>query len=349
MYASYKKYTLKFNRPAGTSRGTLTEKESWFIFLHDEPNQPAKAVGECGILKGLSCDDRPEYEEKLKEICENINEPREALEKKTVDYPSIRFGLEQAFNNYKYENKSLYLPSTFTEGEKSIKINGLIWMGKKEFMLEQIKQKLKNSFTCIKIKIGAIDFDSELECIKYIRSQYGPEDIEIRTDANGAFAVNEAPFKLEQLAKYKIHSIEQPIKSGQIDEMAELCKKNIIPIALDEELIGIHDIESKMQLLSDIKPQYIILKPSLVGGYTACDEWINAAKQNHAGFWITSALESNVGLNAIAQYTAIKGDCEFPQGLGTGGLYTNNLPGPCFIENGRLLFNSSKVTQPVSL
>lgn len=348
MYATYKKYVLNFKQPAGTSRGILTQKETWFILLKDEKNGDVKAVGECGILRGLSCDDKPEYESKLREVCQNINSPKAELFKSLKNWPSVRTGLEQALLAYNSENKNIYLPSKFTGGEKSISINGLIWMGNKEFMIKQIEEKLAAGFHCIKIKIGAGDFDTELDCIKYIRSKYSAQDIQIRTDANGAFSVNEAPGKLEKLAKHQIHSIEQPLKAGQIEATAKLCAQNIIPVALDEELIGIQEKTEKEKLLSEIKPQYIILKPSLTGGFEACDEWIWAAKNNNAGFWITSALESNIGLNAIAQYTAQKTDCEFPQGLGTGGLYTNNLPGPCFIKHGRLHFDTSFTNKPVT-
>lgn len=348
MYATYQKYTLEFKQPAGTSRGTLTQKESWFILLHNEKNGAVVAVGECGLLRGLSCDDLPDYQSKLRETCENINLPKEELLQSVKNYPSIRCGLEQAFLALNQKNKNIFFPSAFTRGEKSIDINGLIWMGKKEFMLKQIEEKLAAGFHCIKMKIGAVDFETELDCIRFIRSRYGPEDIQIRTDANGAFSPQEAPQKLEKLAACHIHSIEQPLKAGQISETAKLCAQNIIPIALDEELIGIQNTQDKEKLLAKIQPQYIILKPSLIGGFEACDEWIHAAKKQNAGFWITSALESNIGLNAISQYTAQKVDCEFPQGLGTGELYSNNLPGPCYIKNGRLHFDANFTAKPIT-
>ncbi len=348
MYATYQKYILHFKQPAGTSRGTLTQKESWFILLHEEKNGAVEGVGECGILRGLSCDDKPGYHKKLREVCENINLPRETLLESLKDWPSIRFGLEQAFLSRNQVNKNVFLPSPFTRGEKSIDINGLIWMGSKDFMLKQIQDKLEAGFRCIKLKIGTGDFEKELECIQFIRSKYSARDIQIRTDANGGFSTSEALEKLKRLAEYDIHSIEQPLKAGLIDETAHLCAQNTVPIALDEELIGIQNPHEKKVLIARIQPQYIILKPSLIGGFQACDEWIHAAEKHGVKFWITSALESNIGLNAIAQYTALNADCEFPQGLGTGGLYTNNLPGPCTIKNGQLHFDTTFTHKPVT-
>lgn len=334
MKASYKKYILNFKRPSGTSRGVLTEKETWFIILEENDKQ---GIGECGILRGLSIDDRPDYEEKLKWVCNNIHLGEETLWDELTEFPSIQFGIEMAFRSLKSKTPYLLFPSAFTEKQESITINGLVWMGEKEFMKEQIEQKLKQGFNCIKLKIGAIDFDKELELLAYIRSNFDAETIEIRVDANGAFSVDEALSKLEQLSKYHIHSIEQPIKQGQVNEMAQLCKTSPIPIALDEELIGVFGYENKKTLLEKIQPQYIILKPSLVGGYKGSDEWISLAKQNNIGWWVTSALESNIGLNAIAQWTFTK-NSPMPQGLGTGALYTNNFPSPLEVKNGKLSY-----------
>lgn len=334
MKASYKKYILNFKRPSGTSRGVLTEKETWFIILEENDKQ---GIGECGILRGLSIDDRPDYEEKLKWVCNNIDLGEETLWDELTEFPSIQFGVEMAFRSLKSKTPYLLFPSAFTEQQESISINGLVWMGEKEFMKEQIEQKLQQGFNCIKLKIGAIDFDKELELLAYIRSNFDVKTIEIRVDANGAFSTQEALSKLEQLSEYKIHSIEQPIKQGQVNDMAQLCKTSPIPIALDEELIGVFDYENKKTLLEKIQPQYIILKPSLVGGYKGNDEWISLAEQNNIGWWVTSALESNIGLNAIAQWTFTK-NSPMPQGLGTGTLYTNNFPSPLEVKNGKLSY-----------
>ena len=334
------KYNLNFKKPAGTSRGVLTQKETWFIELYNSEHPERKALGECGILRGLSADDVPEYEQKIRETVKRINAPREELDAELKEFPSIRAGLEAAFLDLDNGCEQKYFPSDFTCGKQSIAINGLIWMGSKESMLEQISSKIKAGFNCIKMKIGAVDFEHELECIRYIRERYSADKIEIRTDANGAFSPEDAPYKLEKLAQMDVHSIEQPLKAGRIIALRELCAKNLLPIALDEELIGVWDPIEKQELLDAINPHYIILKPSLTGGFTASKEWIDAADQRGIGFWITSALESNIGLNAIAQWTANTADNDFPQGLGTGGLYTNNIAGPTYIQNGRLHYNT---------
>ncbi|MEZ4787307.1 MAG: o-succinylbenzoate synthase [Flavobacterium haoranii] len=335
MKASYKKYILNFKRPSGTSRGILTEKETWFLVL--EKNGKT-GVGECGILRTLSIDDRPDYEKKLKWVCENIHLGKDKLWDELIEFPSIQFGVEMAFLSLASKSPFELFPSEFTEGKKSMEINGLVWMGEQAFMKQQIEEKLAQGFRCIKLKIGAIDFDKELELLSFIRQNFDEKTIEIRVDANGAFALNEALSKLIQLSDYKLHSIEQPIKSGNADSMSQLCKNAPFPIALDEELIGVFGKENKEILLSKIQPQYIILKPSLVGGFKGTLEWISIAEKLNIGWWITSALESNVGLNAITQFTYTL-NSKLPQGLGTGGLYTNNFDCPLFIENGRILYN----------
>lgn len=332
MKASYKKYVLNFKRPSGTSRGVLTQKETWFIILEEDGKL---GIGECGILRGLSIDDRPDYEDKLKWICENIYLGEETLLKELAEFPSIQFGLETAFLSVKGTSPYILFPSLFTEGKDTIGINGLVWMGEEQFMKEQIEEKLAHGFNCIKLKIGAIDFDKELALLSLIRQHFGPETIEIRVDANGAFTPKEAPEKLQRLSEYTLHSIEQPIKQGQFAEMAKLCKESPIPIALDEELIGVFSREDKKELLKKINPQYIILKPSLVGGIRGSEEWISLAEELGIGWWITSALESNIGLNAIAQWTYTKAN-PMPQGLGTGALYTNNFDSPLAVKQGKL-------------
>jgi o-succinylbenzoate synthase len=335
--ATYHKYILQFKNPSGTSRGILTQKETWFMVLE---NANKKGIGECGILRGLSFDDVPNYEEKLQWVCQNIHLGLQELLIQLQEFPSIQFGLETAFLSLHAADKMVLFPSNFTNGKAAININGLVWMGKYDFMKTQINQKLKDGFTCIKLKIGALDFDKELELLHYIRKDFDKKTIEIRVDANGAFAKNEALDKLKTLSKYDLHSIEQPIMAGNIDAMANLCSVTPLPIALDEELIGVYAMDVKETLLQLIKPQYIILKPSLVGGMQGTTDWIQLAESKNIGWWITSALESNIGLNAIAQY-AYTLQNKMPQGLGTGGLYTNNFDCPLEIKNGQLRYNTS--------
>lgn len=336
MKATYHKYILQFKRPSGTSRGVMTEKETWFIILEKDGK---KGIGECGILRGLSVDDRPDYEEKLQWTCDNIHLGETQLWEALIEFPSIQFGVEMAFQSLRSETHFLLFPSEFTSGEKSIEINGLVWMGSASFMKQQIEEKLADGFRCVKLKIGAIDFDKELQLLGYIRQYFSPEQVEIRVDANGAFNVDLALDKLIQLSEFKLHSIEQPIQKNNTDSMAELCKSSPIPIALDEELIGVFSLEEKEALLQKIKPQYIILKPSFIGGFRGTNEWISLAEKYKIGWWITSALESNIGLNAIAQWTFFQHNL-MPQGLGTGALYTNNFDCPLIVSEGQLWYNN---------
>ncbi|NAS30096.1 o-succinylbenzoate synthase [Flavobacteriaceae bacterium R38] len=338
MKATYKKYTLKFKRPSGTSRGILTDKETWFIQIEDKEN---KGIGECGILRGLSADDTTDYESKLAWTCENISLGLNTLYEELRAYPSIQFGLEQAFRMLETKSSFKLFPSGFTSEEKAIAINGLVWMGDEAFMKSQIEEKINTGFTCIKLKIGAIDFDTEVKLIRSIRKDFNAQEIEIRVDANGAFKAEEALEKLKTLSELELHSIEQPIKQGQIDQMAVLCENTPLDIALDEELIGIFDVTNKQKIVQTIQPQYIILKPSLIGGYKGSQEWIDLAEKYEIGWWITSALESNVGLNAIAQWTYTK-ESDMPQGLGTGSLFTNNFESPLEVENGKLYYRENK-------
>ena len=329
--ATFKQYLLEFKQASGTSRGILTTKETYLLEITEGDK---KGTGECGIFRGLSFEDVPEYEEMLQWLCDNINENKKVLRKELLHFPSIWFGYEQAMLNLK-NGEDLYFPSEFSEGYSSIKINGLIWMGDAEFMQQQIEEKLDEGFHCIKLKIGA-NWQTELQILKQLRTKFPKEDLELRVDANGGFTFEEAKTVLKELADLDIHSIEQPIKAGNIEEMAELCKNTPIPIALDEELIGVLNFEDKKELLEKINPQYIILKPSLVGGFSGTDEWISFAENKKIGWWITSALESNIGLNAIAQYTFTKKP-KIPQGLGTGGLFTNNLETRLVLHNDELM------------
>ena len=337
MIATYHKHILEFKQPSGTSRGILKTKETWFLKL-SEGNKIG--IGECGILRTLSIDDRPDYEEKLEWVCNNIHLGKDVLYNALTDFPSIQFGVEQAFLSLEAKNTYELFPSNFTKRKKSIPINGLIWMGEKDFMKKQIIEKLDAGFKCIKLKIGAIDFETELELLKFIRSQFSEKTIEIRVDANGAFSPIDALKKIEKLSKYKLHSIEQPIAVNQYNVMQSLCANTPLPIALDEELIGVFDVVKKQNLLQHIKPQYIILKPSLIGGFKGSLDWIAVAKMNKIDWWITSALESNVGLNAISQFTYTLNN-SLPQGLGTGGLYTNNFDSPLIVKNGAISYGSN--------
>jgi L-alanine-DL-glutamate epimerase-like enolase superfamily enzyme len=335
--ASFKKYTLHFKSPGGTSRGVLSEKDSWFLIVRDEAEPGITGIGECSLLKGLSIDDRPDFELKIQQVCKNINNyPGMDL----TDYPSIRFGLETALADLQSGGNKLLFKSLFTRGFDSIEINGLVWMGDFEFMKRQIREKIEADYTCIKLKIGAINFDQELDLIKCIRKEYSAKNIGIRVDANGAFSPEKALEKLARLAEYDLHSIEQPIRQGQWDQMAKLCRISPVPIALDEELIGISDKTQKQKLLESIHPQYIILKPGLIGGFKASEEWIELAGQAKTGWWITSALESNIGLNAIAQWAFTLGN-KLPQGLGTGQIFTNNFKSPLTISTGKLMYDPS--------
>jgi len=335
MDAIYKKYDLNFKRPSGTSRGILKKKETWFLILK---NHGKFGIGECGLFKGLSIDDVPEYEDKLSWTCSHIYFGKERLLEDLKDYPSIAFGVEQAFISLSAENPYLLFPSNFTKSMAAIDINGLIWMGNMEYMQEQITQKIESGFSCIKIKIGAIDFNEELSLLTSLRKKYGKKEIEIRVDANGAFNVEEALDKLIKLGACGIHSIEQPIKQGSPLKMGKICKNSPVPVALDEELIGNITSKEKENLLRTIMPHYIILKPSLIGGFKACEEWIAIAEKLNIGWWITSALESNIGLNAIAQWTYTL-NSKMPQGLGTGSLFTNNFDSPLKMQNGKLHYD----------
>jgi o-succinylbenzoate synthase len=336
MKATYHKYILHFKQPSGTSRGVLTDKETWFLVLE---KNGIKGIGECGILRGLSADDRPDYEDKLQWVCDNIHLGVEKLWEALMEFPSIQFGVEMAFLSLQSENPFVLLPSKFTSGEASMVINGLVWMGDEAFMKRQIEEKIEQGFRCIKLKIGAIDFEKEKALLRFIRQNFDAETIEIRVDANGAFSENDALDKINQITGFQIHSIEQPIQKNKTDTMSVLCKNTQLPIALDEELIGVFSLADKEALLRKIRPQYIILKPSFIGGFRGTAEWIALAEKYKIGWWITSALESNIGLNAIAQFTFLQNN-PMPQGLGTGALYTNNFESPLQVSQGQLWYRN---------
>jgi len=336
--------TLHFKQPAGTSRGVYTTRKVWYILLTDTENPNHYGVGECAPLPALSCDDVPEYLDVLHQTSRRLEENAKAFLKNALmfledlnAYPSIRFGVETALAHYKAQSLQLW-HTPFSQGQEGIPINGLIWMGNFDEMYHRIEEKMKQGFRCIKLKIGAIDFEKELELLAHIRKHFSPEQIELRVDANGAFSPSDALEKLNRLADYQLHSIEQPIRAGQWEEMAKLCEQTPFPIALDEELIGVNRREEKIRLLDTIRPQYIILKPSLHGGIGGSEEWIELASERGIGSWVTSALESNIGLNAIAQWTATLRPT-LPQGLGTGLLFTDNIDYPLHIEGDCLWFD----------
>ena len=329
---------LHFKQPAGTSRGVYTERKSWFVEISDGDTV---GLGECAPLSDLSCDARADYGEVLRRFCDEVERTGEIPYEAMRDYPSMLFGLETAMLEVRgkgLEGRGVLFDTAFSRGEVGIPINGLVWMGNHEEMLQRMEQKLEQGFRCVKLKIGAIDFEQELDLIKRIRDRFSFHEVELRLDANGAFPYEEALYKLELLSQYNIHSIEQPIRQGQWAYMAELCRESPLPIALDEELIGVNDPEMKSHMLNVIKPAYIVLKPSLHGGMAGCREWIEVARQHDVGSWITSALESNVGLNAIAQFcSSVYGDnITMPQGLGTGQLFTDNIPMPLEIRDHQL-------------
>ncbi len=331
--------TLHFKQPAGTSRGVYTTRRSWFLHLTADERSGCEGVGECAPLPDLSCDATPEYEHTLEAVCRQFELTGTVNYQMLRPYPSILFGLETALLSFERQSPVLF-DTSFGRGEVGIPINGLVWMGTFDEMLERMEEKMKLGFRCVKLKIGAIDFEKELELIRHIREAFTAEQIELRVDANGGFDYEDAFGNLDRLAQYDIHSIEQPIRQRQWSKMAMLCHHSPLPIALDEELIGVNMPMMKADLLDTIRPAYIVLKPSLHGGMHGTQEWIDLARECGIGSWITSALESNVGLNAIAQFTAhVYGpDITFPQGLGTGQLFTDNVPMPLEIVGDELWY-----------
>lgn len=314
----------------------MRQKDTYFIRLTDSGQEGIYGLGEAGLFRGLSCDDRPGYEKKLTEVCRNID--RYATHPSLLaDWPSIRFAVETAVRDLSNGGRRLIYPSAWTDGNDEITINGLVWMGDRDEMRRRIATKLSEKFRCVKVKIGGIDFNEELSLLDFIRRE-APE-VQLRLDANGAFSPSEAPEQLERLAKFGIHSIEQPIRAGQWAEMHRLCEHSPIPIALDEELIGINSADEKGRMLDTIRPAYIILKPTLAGGFEGSEEWIRLALERDCGWWATSALESNIGLNAIAQWGATL-NTSMPQGLGTGQLYHNNIPSPLYLQGDKLRYRS---------
>jgi o-succinylbenzoate synthase len=337
MKASFKKYTLNFRHTSGTSRGVYTTRDSWFIFLSDGINT---GIGECAPLPDLSIESPKRMSAKLLQVCEEIGFFTQFHEE-LREWPSIRFGLETALLDLKNGGNQILFPSAFTYGEQGIPINGLIWMGTPEFMKQQIRTKLDAGFKCIKMKIGALDFETEFKLLKAIRIEFSADEITLRVDANGAYTFKSALENLKRLSDLQIHSIEQPIEAGQWNEMAELCRKSPVPIGLDEELIAISSRTEMQKLIETIRPAFLILKPSLHGGFAGCEKWIEQADKAGTGWWITSALESNIGLNAIAQW-AFHINAKEEQGLGTGQLFTNNFDSPLEISGDQLWFRTER-------
>ena len=336
--ATFIKFPLRFIRPAGTSRGKLSVKNSWFIQLADPENAELKGLGECSVIPGLSPDDRVDFEPTLEELCSSINLRGLTGISVSEAFPAIKFGLETAMLDLEGGGNRILFPSEFTTGKKGIAINGLIWMGTMQDMLQQIEKKMDLGYRVLKMKVGALNFEDELKILHHIRQEYDPATLEIRLDANGAWSPDEALLNIEKLSKYHIHSIEQPIQSGRVEEMAGICNQSPVPIALDEELIGVSGFSERKVLLEMIRPAYLILKPGLLGGFQAAMEWIELARQLKTGWWVTSALESNIGLNAIAQWAASLNP-DLPQGLGTGQLYQNNIPSPLYLQGDSLWYD----------
>jgi o-succinylbenzoate synthase len=339
--ADFQKYTLKFKMPAGTSRGTYGLRESWFISIYDNDSPYLRGVGECAPLPGLSPELEHGFAKKLEDICRDINHHDEWLCDGLLGYSSIKMGLETALWDYGVAGSGLFFHNEFCQGMRGIPINGLIWMGSLPFMRKQIQEKIAEGYRCLKLKIGALDFGSELSLIREIREEFSAEEMEIRVDANGAFCMDKARDNLEILASLGIHSIEQPIKAGQWKEMEILSRESPIPIALDEELIGIDDLPEKKRLINAIRPSYLVLKPTLHGGFSGCREWIDLAEASGIDWWVTSALESNIGLNAVAQWISTQNN-PLPQGLGTGQLFANNFPSPLYMKNTKLWLDRAR-------
>ncbi len=338
MTCCFKKINLHFKKPGGTSRGVLHHKDTYILILKDGEKT---AYGEGNLFKNLSYDDRENYEEKLEEVCHRLPGEKEKILSELSEWPSIQFGVETVLQDWKNGGRQVIFSDEKTVQGFSIPINGLIWMGAREDMMTQIKKKLKEGYASIKLKIGAIDFKTELELIQFIRKQFSAGEIEIRVDANGAFGFEEAREKIKWLSEYKVNYIEQPLKAGQWQEMAELIADSPVKIALDEELIGIQSFEQRKKLIETLSPQVLILKPALVGGFAACNEWKQLIESKGGSWVITSALESNIGLNAIAQYTALDIP-DIAQGLGTGQLFTNNIPSPYTVDANGLHYHSDK-------
>jgi o-succinylbenzoate synthase len=330
MNASFCSYRLNFKTPGGTSRGILKEKESFFICIKEGENY---GVGEVGLLRGLSMDDVPNLEDQISWTCRHIHLGLDELYEANKQFPSIQFALEQAFSHLIHGFD--HFSNAFSKGQDALNINGLIWMGDIAFMQEQVAMRLSEGFKTLKMKVGSIAWEEEKSILSALRERFGPEELELRVDANGAFSLQQAVEISRYLGEIQVHSIEQPLKAGEDQELAKAARQMHIPIALDESLIGVVSRKDREILLDTVQPHYIILKPSFIGGWKGSEEWVKLAEERGIGWWVTSALESTIGLNAIAQWAFSKNN-NIPQGLGTGSLYTNNIRGPFKVEMGQL-------------
>ncbi|MBK0404673.1 o-succinylbenzoate synthase [Adhaeribacter sp. BT258] len=345
----FSRHNLQFKFDARTSRGSLTSHTAYYMKLSETKNPEITGWGEAAPLEGLSVDFRPDFEAKVEAFCQTFNAQKHSVfsdaeswirEQELQELPALKFALETALFDYKNGGRKIIFDTDFTRDEAGIPINGLVWMGDEKFMQQQINQKLEQGYTCLKLKIGGLDFETELKMLASVREMASPEKLQIRLDANGAFSPKEALEKLGRLSEFSIHSLEQPIKPNQYAAMQKICAESPVPIALDEELIGVMEPAAQEKMLDQIRPQFIILKPTLVGGLEASKKWIDLAEKRNIGWWITSALESNIGLNAIAQFTSTFSDL-IPQGLGTGQLYHNNIASPLLIEKGYLFYRKN--------
>lgn len=335
LQAQYCPYRLSLRFEARTSRAVMHHKDTWLIKIFDDSEPEIYGLGECALFRGLSADDRSDYELALARVCRDIvalTDPED------IGMSSIAFGVETALQDLRHGGRRIIYPGAWSRGESVLTINGLVWMGDAELMMKRISEKLEAGFKCVKLKIGGIDFDRELDLLRYVRSAWGPDKIELRLDANGAFLATDVYRRLESLARFDIHSIEQPVQPGQLNIMRDVCRNSPIPVALDEELIGARRYDAQARLLDAVKPAYIILKPALCGGFQASNRWISLARERGIGWWATSAMESDIGLNAIAQWVSCFSP-EMPQGLGTGALYDNNFTSPIELQGDRLSYN----------
>jgi O-succinylbenzoate synthase len=335
--AAWKELQLTPVFPLGTSKGVIATRTVWYLIAWDAERPQVRGIGEAALFPVHSKEFPADVRTKLLELCANTTDWQQRLNSDLVDVPSVRFAVEQCLKDLAASGSKELFPSKFTLGAQGIPINGLVWMGDAATMRQRIREQIDGGSRCVKMKIGALSIAEELELLKAVRAEYGVADLALRVDANGAFGAHNAMDVLQRLADLEVESIEQPVPSGLYETMAELCENSPVPIALDEDLIGLNRRDARMDLLQNVKPQHIVIKPSLVGGWAAAQEWIALAREHGIGWWITSALESNIGLNAIAQWTAALG-VQVPQGLGTGRVYADNIPSPLEVERGALWY-----------
>lgn len=340
--------TLQPHFELGTSKGPITTRTVWYLIAWDTANPQVQGIGEAALFPGHSKEFPADVKVKLIELCERTDNWQQRLTTDLIDVPSVRFAVEQCLRDLEVGGTKTLFPSDFTIGRSAIPINGLVWMGDKVTMKQRIREQIEGGYTTVKMKVGAIGIEDELELLGAVRKEFSTAMLTLRVDANGAFSAQQAPEMLKRLSDLEVHSIEQPVAPGLYEVMADLCASTPIPIALDEDLIGLNTRDAKVDLLENVKPQCIVIKPSLVGGWQSTQEWIDLAKARGIGWWITSALESSIGLNAIAQYTATL-NVSMAQGLGTGKVYANNLPSPLLAERGFLRYRPEEAWDLSSL